>query len=101
MTQTSLPLLERLRGARETRLSTSAIDALSLVAYRQPVGKSEIDAIRGVDWAASAAALKLFAIGAASTEGGRVIYSTTSRFLSLFHLQSLDDLPQTQDLERL
>jgi Predicted transcriptional regulator containing the HTH domain len=100
-----LPLLERLRGpARETRLSTAAIDILSLVAYRQPVGKSEIDAIRGVD--SGGLLRQLIKLGLLSgqrpAEGGReLIYSTTSRFLALFHLQSLDDLPQTQDLERL
>ena len=100
-----LPLLERLRGpARETRLSTSAIDILSLVAYRQPIGKSEIDAIRGVE--SGGLLRQLIRLGLLSgqrpSDGGReLIYSTTSRFLTLFHLQSLEDLPQTQDLERL
>jgi segregation and condensation protein B len=100
-----LPLLERLRGpARETRLSSAAIDVLSLVAYRQPIAKGDIDAIRGFD--SGAILRQLLKHGLLSTErkaesGRDLIYSTTSRFLTLFNLQSLDDLPQTQELERL
>jgi segregation and condensation protein B len=100
-----LPLLERLRApVRESRLSTAAIDVLSLVAYRQPIGKSEVDAIRG---AVSGAILRqllkhglLFAERRA--DGSRdLLYTTTTRFLTLFQLQTLEDLPQTQELERL
>jgi segregation and condensation protein B len=100
-----LHLLERLRGpARETRLSTAAIDVLSLVAYRQPIAKGEIDSVRGFD--SGAILRQLLKHGLLSAErkadGGRdLIYSTTTRFLTLFNLQSLDDLPQTQELERL
>ncbi|HEV8059682.1 MAG TPA: SMC-Scp complex subunit ScpB [Gemmataceae bacterium] len=100
-----LPLAERLKGpTRETRLSTAAIDVLSWVAYRQPIGKSEIDAIRGVD--SGALLRQLLKHGLLSTErkteGGRdLLYRTTTRFLKLFQLESLDDLPQTQELERL
>jgi segregation and condensation protein B len=100
-----LPLAERLRGpVRETRLSTAAIDVLSLVAYRQPVAKTEIDAIRGVDSGALLRQLLKHGLlaGQRRPEGGRdLVYSTTARFLMLFQLESLDDLPQTQDLERL
>ena len=100
-----MPLAERLKGpARETRLSTAAIDVLSWVAYRQPIGKSEIDAIRGVD--SGALLRQLLKHGLLSTErkteGGRdLLYRTTTRFLRLFQLDSLEDLPQTQELERL
>lgn len=100
-----LHLLERLRGpARETRLSTSAIDVLSLVAYRQPIAKGEIDSVRGFDSGAILRQLLKHGLLSAerkADEGRDLIYSTTSRFLTLFNLQSLDDLPQTQELERL
>jgi segregation and condensation protein B len=100
-----LPLLERLRGpARETRLSTAAIDVLSLVAYRQPIGKQDIDAVRGFDSGAILRQLLKHGLLAAErrAEGSRdLIYSTTTRFLTLFNLSTLDDLPQTQELERL
>jgi segregation and condensation protein B len=100
-----LHLLERVRGpVRETRLSSAATDVLSLVAYKQPITKPEIDAIRGVDSGAILRQLLKHGLLAAERkeEGGRdLAYSTTARFLSLFQLESLDDLPQTQDLERL
>ena len=100
-----LPLLERLRGpVRESRLSQAAMDVLSLVAYRQPIGKSEIDAIRGVESGSLLRQLLKHGLLSASRgeDGGRDLhYTTTARFLSLFQLQSLDDLPQTQELERL
>ena len=100
-----LPMLDRLRGpVRETRLSTAAIDVLSLVAYRQPVTKPEIDSIRGMDSGAILRQLLRHGLlaGARREEAGRELnYSTTAKFLTLFQLESLDDLPQTQDLERL
>jgi segregation and condensation protein B len=100
------PVVERLYGqAREARLSPPAIDVLSLVAYRQPVSKQEIDNIRGADSAALMRQLvrrNLIAVvqrGEASRR--EVFYGTTPRFLELFQLSSLDDLPQTADLQRL
>ncbi len=91
-------------GTREARLSQTAIDTLALVAYRQPATKDEIDAIRGSD---SASLLRLLLRrGLIALERGRadqqqVSYCTTRRFLELFHLKSLDDLPQTQDLQKI
>lgn len=100
------PVLEKLFGAgREARLSTAAIDVLALVAYRQPATKQEIDSIRGAE---SGALLRqlirrgLIAVVQRGEAGQReVTYGTTPRFLQLFGLRSLDDLPQTQDLQRL
>jgi segregation and condensation protein B len=96
---------ERLHGStREARLSPVALDVLALVAYRQPALKAEIDAVRGAD---SAAALRqLVRLGLVAVQRGQadqqeVSYSTTRRFLSLFDLGSLDDLPRTQDPERM
>lgn len=90
---------------REARLSTVAIDVLSLVAYRQPVPKQEIDSLRGAE---SGALLRqlirrgLVAVVRRGEAGQReVYYGTTARFLELFKLNSLDDLPQTQDLQKL
>jgi segregation and condensation protein B len=101
---------ERLLGAqREARLSPLALDALALVAYRQPVTRAEVDSLRGGDSAGllrQLVRLGLIAVhrGASPGDGGappEVAYSTTSRFLKLFDLRSLDDLPRTQDLQRL
>jgi segregation and condensation protein B len=97
---------ERLYGpAREARLSPAAIDVLALAAYRQPVTKQEIDSIRGVESGSILRQLvrRGLVVVVQRGEAGRreVSYGTTPRFLELFKLSSLDDLPQTQDLQRL
>jgi segregation and condensation protein B len=99
-------VIEGLYGqTREARLSPAAIDVLSLVAYRQPVTKQEIDNIRGADSAALIRQLvrrNLISVVQRGEAGRReVFYGTTPRFLELFQLSSLDDLPQTADLQRL
>lgn len=100
------PVLEKLFGSpREARLSVAAIDVLALVAYRQPATKQEIDSLRGSDCGSLLRQLVrrgLIAIVQRSqAEQRQVSYGTTARFLELFQLKSLDDLPQTQDLQRL
>jgi segregation and condensation protein B len=99
-------VLERLYGStREARLSPPAIDALALVAYRQPVTKQEIDNIRGAESGALIRQLvrRNLIVVVQRGEAGRreVFYGTTPRFLELFQLTSLEDLPQTADLQRL
>jgi segregation and condensation protein B len=99
-------VLDRLYGSvREARLSPAAIDVLALVAYRQPVTKQEIDSIRGAESGSLIRQLvrrNLLAVVQRGEAGRReVFYGTTPRFLELFQLSSLDDLPQTADLQRL
>jgi segregation and condensation protein B len=90
---------------REARLSPAAIDVLALVAYRQPATRQEIDNLRGADSGALLRQLVRRNLIAVVQRGDgqhrEVSYGTTPRFLELFQLQSLDDLPQTQDLQRL
>lgn len=92
-------------GVREARLSTAALDALSLVAYRQPITRVEVDALRGAD---SAHLLRLLVrrglieiTHRGESAVKEVSYGTTPRFLELFNLQTLDDLPRTQDLQQI
>jgi segregation and condensation protein B len=92
-------------GVREARLSTAAIDVLALVAYRQPITKPDVDTLRGAD---SGALLRQLVrrglIQVAPVPGARpkeAAYATTLRFLDMFNLQSLDDLPKTHDLQQL
>jgi segregation and condensation protein B len=98
-------VLDRLYGAtREARLSPAALDVLALVAYRQPITKQEVEALRGAE--SSSALRQLVRLGVIAVQRGEadqreVTYRTTSRFLSLFQLRSLDDLPRTQDLQKL
>jgi segregation and condensation protein B len=91
-------------GQREARLSTAAVDILALVAYRQPATKAEIDSLRGADAGPLLRQLVrrgLVQIHRAETGQPEVSYGTTPRFLEMFGLQSLEDLPRTQDLEQL
>ncbi len=92
-------------GPREARLTQAALDVLTLIAYRQPYPKNEIDAIRGVD--SSHIIRQLIRLGLisvaqrADSDQREVCYGTTLRFLELFNLKNLDDLPQTGDPQRL
>jgi segregation and condensation protein B len=99
------PIRERLIGApREARLSRAAIDVLALVAFRQPIARPEIDSQRGSDSAAIVRQLvRLGLIVAEPAKEGQTeaAYSTTPRFLELFGLNSLDDLPRTMDLQQV
>jgi len=90
-------------GVREARLSTQAIDVLALVAYRQPATKMEIDSLRGGESGSLLRQLVrrglIQVVYRAEAERKEVSYGTTPRFLEVFGLQSLDDLPKTQELE--
>ena len=92
-------LHERLFGGpREARLSQAALDVLSVVAYRQPVGKAEVDAMRGMDSGSvlrQLVRLGLIAVQHRAEAGHREVrYGTTPRFLRLFGLNALDELPR-------
>jgi len=92
-------------GPRAARLSPTVIDVLALVAYRQPATKQEIDTLRGHDCGAMLRQLVrrglVAVVHRGDAERREVTYGTTARFLELFQLRSLDDLPQTQDLQKL
>lgn len=99
-------LRERLTASpREARLPPAALDVLALIAYRQPIGKSAIDSQRGTD--SRTALQQLIRLGLVAVlprpevGPGETGYVTTPRFLELFGLSSLDDLPQTGDLQQL
>jgi len=99
-------IIEKLYGGvREARLSTVALDVLSLVAYRQPAGKQEIDSLRGAESGALLRQLVrrglIMVVQRAEAGSREVLYGTTPRFLELFGLRSLDDLPRTQDLQQI
>jgi len=99
-------VLDKLYGSmREARLSAAAVDVLALVAYRQPASKHEIDSVRGVE---SGNVLRqlvrrglISVVHRGDSKQREVSYGTTARFLKLFGLQRLDDLPRVQDLQRL
>jgi segregation and condensation protein B len=92
-------------GPREARLSPQVVDALALVAYRQPATKQEIDTIRGGESGPLLRQLVRRGLIAVVNRGDaqqkQVAYGTTPRFLEVFGLKSLEELPQTQDLQKL
>jgi segregation and condensation protein B len=99
-------LRERLFGGpRETRLTQPALDVLAVVAYRQPVAKAEVDAVRGTDSGSvlrQLVRLGLVAVQHRAESGSREVrYGTTPRFLQVFGLASLDELPRLGDTESL
>ena len=97
---------DRLAGSpREARLTPAALDVLALVAYRQPVSKADLDAQRGSDSRGSLQQLLRVGLVALVDQPkpgkDESVYVTTARFLELFGLDSLDDLPQTGDWQQL
>jgi segregation and condensation protein B len=93
----------RLAGrVRETRLSQAAIEVLALVAYNESMTGEEISRIRGRASGAILAQLvrrQLLNVERREGQPRRAHYSTTGRFLQLFGLESLADLPRSQDIE--
>ncbi|MEZ6141749.1 MAG: SMC-Scp complex subunit ScpB [Zavarzinella sp.] len=80
-------------GPREARLHQNALDVLSIIAYRQPIDKPAIDKIRGTDTTNIVRQLLRLGLIRTHDRRGQMEYETTNRFLEIFHLNSLDDLP--------
>ncbi|MBC8201989.1 MAG: SMC-Scp complex subunit ScpB [Planctomycetes bacterium] len=99
------PLVSRLHAERQQqKLSQAALETLSILAYRQPVMRAEIEVIRGVACGEVLRGLlerRLVKIVGRAEELGRpMLYGTTKDFLNIFGLASLKDLPEVQGLER-
>lgn len=92
-----------LKQQSKKRLSTSALETLSIVAYKQPVTKSELEQIRGVncDYALQKLLEKeLVEIkGKAETVGRPLLYGTTDKFMEYFGINSLKELPTLKDFQ--
>lgn len=96
-------VVSRLFKARsDSRLSQAAMETLAVVAYRQPVLRADIEAIRGV---ASGEVLRglmekqlVKIVGRAEVLGRPMLYGTTKRFLEIFGLSDLKDLPKVEEL---
>ncbi len=95
----------RLNIPKPSKLSQQSLETLAIIAYRQPVVRSEIEDIRGVD---SGGVLKTLLerglikiIGKRDEAGSPLIYATTSKFLEMFNLGSLHELPTLREYEEL
>lgn len=97
------PWLRRLAHVPgETRLSAPTLETLAVIAYRQPVPRADIEAIRGVNCGEILRQLMdrdLVRIGGRGAELGRpFLYATTKRFLELFGLNQIEELPRASEL---
>ncbi|WKZ57200.1 MAG: SMC-Scp complex subunit ScpB [Bdellovibrionota bacterium] len=99
------PFIRELRASRPRRLSGPALETLAIVAYRQPIVKSDIEKIRGVDVTPTLKTLLerslVRIVGHQSSPGQPALYGTTDEFLSLFGLRSLEELPTLRDIKEL
>ncbi len=90
---------------KRSRLSPAALETLSIIAYHQPLTLAEISAIRGVDSTHSLKTLLLKRLvkitGRKKSPGKPLIYRTSTKFLTYFGLNSLQDLPTTEEIEKI
>ncbi len=97
-------LRERMLGrARAARLSPAAVEILALIAYKEPLTSSEVTQQRGTPSGHILRQLvrrRLLRLEKAGAKSGPAKYFTTPRFLEVFHLNSLADLPRSDDLSR-
>lgn len=97
--------ISKFKQLKPFRLSRAALEVLSIIAYRQPITRIEIDQIRGVDSSGVIALLldkRLIEIkGRMDVIGRPFIYVTTSEFMETFGLKSLKDLPTLKELEEI
>lgn len=89
-------------AARPQRLSTAALETLAIIAYRQPIGRSEIEEIRGVGAGAILKSLHerglIDVTGRGEGLGRPLMYGTTPSFLEQFALRHLEELPRADEL---
>ena len=96
------PYLERFSSsATARRISPAALEVLSVIAYRQPVSRSQIAEIRGVDSDSSVRSLErmglIYEVGRLSVPGNPAIYGTSDLFLEKMGIDGLDELPPLAD----
>lgn len=91
---------EALSIRRGGNLSASSMEVMAIVAYNQPVTRAFVDAVRGVDSSYAVNSLidkeLIAAVGRLDAPGRPVLYGTTDKFLRVFGLTTLDDLPKTE-----
>jgi segregation and condensation protein B len=89
-------------AARPQRLSGAALETLAIIAYRQPIGRTEIEEIRGVGAGAILKSLQerglIDVVGRGEGLGRPLLYGTTTLFLEHFALRHLDELPRADEL---
>lgn len=97
--------VRELKAEAPKKLSVQALETLAIVAYRQPIVKSDVEKLRGVDATPTLSTLidrgLIKIVGHQSSVGQPALYGTTEKFLELFGLGSLGMLPTLRDLREL
>jgi segregation and condensation protein B len=97
-------LKKLLRERSDNKLSPAALETLAIIAYKQPVMRADIEAIRGVTAGELIRGLMykglVKIVGRAEVLGRPMLYGTTKRFLEIFGLNSLKDLPKVEELKK-
>ncbi len=95
-------LVKLLRVRQETKLTPAVMETLAIIAYKQPCTRAEVEAIRGVAAGDGVNRLRemnlVKIVGRAEDLGRPLLYGTTKRFLEVFGLPGLEDLPQVEAL---
>ena len=97
--------VKRFVKEKDAGLTRAMLETLAVIAYRQPIAKRDIDGLRGVDSIRSVKQLlerKLIEMGGRNQEPGKpMVFKTTGKFLELFGLKDIHDLPTIKELEAL
>ncbi len=99
------PILARMEVVRPVKLTQAALETLAIIAYRQPLTRAEAEEVRGVDCGAVVRSLLdrglIRVVGKKDMPGRPILYGTTRKFLEVFGLASLNDLPTLREIEEL
>jgi segregation and condensation protein B len=99
------PWIKRLIQPKPLRLSKAALETLAIIAYKQPIIRSDIEHLRGVDCGGVLKVLLerkfIRVLGRKEIPGRPLIYATTKYFLEVFDLKNLKDLPTPKEIEEL
>jgi segregation and condensation protein B len=99
------PWIRKLKGRGPSSLTPAALETLAVVAYRQPIVKADIDRVRGVDTSGALKGLLekrlVRIVGRKDVPGKPILYGTTRRFLEVFDLMDLSELPTLREFGEL
>jgi segregation and condensation protein B len=97
--------VKKFLGGRPARMGKATLETLAIIAYRQPITRAEIEAIRGVDVDGVIATLLerslIRAVARKDVPGKPFLYGTTPEFLQLFNLKDLSDLPTLKAMDEI
>lgn len=103
--KTNADWVKKFLGGRPARMGKATLETLAIVAYRQPITKAEIEAIRGVDVDGVITTLLernlIRAMARKDVPGRPFLYGTTPEFLQLFNLKDLSHLPTLKEMEEI